>query len=98
MAVELISKSAQVTKQASELMDAFNGIAKVVKKVSKDGIIPAEYIEIVMEAVAVLPKALDGIDQVPEEAKESPVAFAKGLLLGAADLMETVLKKEELAA
>lgn len=87
--MEKIKKEIEVSKEASELFDALVKIVKVVKEVSKDGFqITTDLPAIVVAAVAELPKAVEGLDKLPAEAKEDTGAFVKAAMLSASDMVE----------
>lgn len=87
--MEKIKKEIEVSKEASELFDALVKIVKVVKEVSKDGFqMTTDLPAIVVAAVAELPKAVEGLDKLPAEAKEDTGAFVKAAMLSASDLVE----------
>lgn len=81
----------EVSKETHELAIALVGIAAATKKALADGFQPGQDIPaIVTEAWAKLPEAIQGMDQVDDEFKESKSAFIKAIGLASADLADVI--------
>ena len=88
------SVTVEVENETYELGLALVGLVKAVKDVVADGKVDiAEVVAAVIGQVDPLVKAVQGIDQLPAEAKEDFAAFAKALALPLADLPGLFLKK-----
>lgn len=89
--MEKIEKVVSLPKEWSEVGDALVGVAQAVKAAKADGWQPGTDIPaVVMASMGLLAKALDGAQNLPAEAKESPAGAIKALALAATDVFETL--------
>lgn len=82
----------EVSKEAYELMHGLVELVKVIKLAMADGFQPGmDLPAIVMGAMAILPKAIEGLDQLDEESKELE-PFIKAFLVGGSEI-SAIFKK-----
>jgi len=92
--MELVKLEVEVSKEAHELGLALAKLTVAVKEALKDGFqVGQDVPAIVMTAFAELPKAIEGLDKLDDEAKASPKAFALALALPIGDAVDAILKK-----
>ena len=86
-----VQKTIEVSKEASELADALAGIVKAVRLAVKDGFQPGTDIPaIVVQALALLPTAIAGVDQLGPELAEDKAAFFQAWTLAGLDILKPV--------
>ena len=84
----------EVTKEAHELGEALAKLVAATKQALADGFQPSSDLPaVVMTAFAELPKAIEGLDKMDDEAKGHVKAFGLALALPILDAVESVLKK-----
>lgn len=77
----------QVSPEAYELAQALVKLVAVVKEQLKDGWQPVSDVPaVVLAAVKELPAAIGGLDQLDDEMKADPSAFAQAFLVSAGDM------------
>ena len=92
--VELKKVEVEVTKEAHELGEALAKLVLVSKQAMADGFQPGMDIPaVVMAAFAELPKAIEGLDKMDDEAKAQVKAFSLALALPILEAVEVLLKK-----
>lgn len=78
----------QVAKEMHEVMDGLSEVVAAVKQALADGFQPGQDLPaIVLAAVNKLPPALEGMDKVKDELKNSPKEFINAAALGASKIM-----------
>lgn len=94
--MQYIEVKSQVPKEAYELAQGLVEIAKAVNAALADGFQPGHDIpKIIMDAIAILPPALQGYDRLDDEMKADGIAFAKAFNLAGYDLLEALKPKAE---
>lgn len=89
--MEKIEKVVSLPKEWSEVGDALVGVAVAVKAAKADGWQPGTDIPaVLMASFGPLAKALEGAQNLPVEAKESPAGAIKALALAGADALEAL--------
>lgn len=92
--MELKKVEVEVTREAHELGEAIAKIVLATKQALADGFQPGmDLPAVVMVAFNELPKAIDGLDKLDDEAKGSIKAFSLALALPVMDAVESLLKK-----
>jgi len=87
-----------VSKETYELGQAVGQLVEATKVALADGWDTSQDLPVLMlEALRVLPPAVQGVDQLDDEMKANPSAFAKAIALGVADAVEAALKKAPVA-
>lgn len=90
--MEKIKIEVEVSKEAHEVGVALLGVLKAVKLALADGFQVGQDLPVLITAaISELPKAIEGVDKLPEEAKQDTVAFIKALTLPVADMVEVLL-------
>lgn len=86
----------EVSKEAHELAEGLKETALAVRAALKDGWQTGQDVPVlVTAALAHLAPALQGVEQLKDEAKEDPAALAKAIALPVAELVSELLKKDE---
>lgn len=81
----------EVSKEASELANAVAGIVKATRVALKDGFQPGTDIPaVVVQALALLPDAIAGVDQMGAELAEDKGAFVLAFALAIDDMLKPV--------
>lgn len=89
----------EVSKEAHELALAVCNVVRAVKAAMADGFQAGTDLPLIITAaITQLPPAIEGLDKIIDEAKESPLALAKAVSLPVLDLVEDLLKKDEVVA
>lgn len=83
----------KVSKEAYELADGIKGLAVAIKTAIADGWDMNSDLPALMSAVIALAPAVQGIDQLDDEAKADIAAFSKALALPLADMIVELIKK-----
>lgn len=84
----------EVCKEIHEIAEALAKIAVATKAALKDGFQAGQDLPVIVtEAFVQLPKAIEGLDKLDDEAKAQPGKFAMGLVLPLAAAVEEILKK-----
>lgn len=85
--MEKLVVQVEVSKEAYELAQALVKLASVVKEQLADGWEPLSDIPaVIMTAIRELPAAINGVDQLDDEMKADPSAFAQAFLVSAGDM------------
>jgi len=92
--MEKIKLEVEVAKEAHELGVAVKNIVLAVKKAVADGVQVSDLGVVVSAAIAELPKALEGISNLDDEAKGDPLAFSQALAIPVGELVSALLKKD----
>lgn len=93
-----VSKSVEVSKEASELADALVKVVASAKEALKDGFqVGQDLPAVVVANMGDLLKGIEGVDQLDEELKEDASAFVRAWALAGSDVAGLWLKKEEQA-
>lgn len=92
--MEMQKVEVSVSKEAHELGMAVAALVVAVKKALADGFQPGMDIPaIVMTAFNELPKAIEGLDKLDDEAKSALKPFVLAFVLPVMDSIEEILKK-----
>lgn len=93
--MEMQKVEIEVTKEAHELGMAVANLVKAVKASLDDGFqVGTDIPAIVMVAFQELPKAIEGLDKLDDEAKAALKPFIMALVLPITDAVESLLKKQ----
>jgi hypothetical protein len=93
--MELKKLEVEVSKEAHELGEAVAKLVLATKQALADGFqVGQDVPAIVMTAFAELPKAIEGLDKLDDEAKAHLKPFVMALTLPIADAVEALLKKQ----
>lgn len=85
----------EVLKESYELGEGLAKLVLAVKKALEDGFQPGQDLPVfVTAALTELPKMVDGLDKMGDEAKD-PVLMAKSLSLPLFDMVQGLLAKKE---
>jgi hypothetical protein len=83
-------------KEVTEVGIALSSILKAVSLSLKDGFQPGQDIPaIVMSAIASLGNAIEGIENLPEEFKSSPVMATMGILAPVSEGVEALINLKD---
>lgn len=92
--MELKKLEVEVSKEAHELGEAIAKLVIATKEALKDGFqVGQDVPAVVMTAFAELPKAIEGLDKLDDEAKAALKPFIMALTLPVMDAVESLLKK-----
>lgn len=92
--MELKKLEVEVSKEAHELGEAIAKLVMATKDAMKDGFQAGQDIPaVVMTAFAELPKAIEGLDKLDDEAKAGLKPFVMAFTLPVMDAVESLLKK-----
>ena len=92
--MEKLKIEVEVPKEAYELADGLAKIVGSVKSALADGWTPGSDIPVIVtSSLTHLVPAIQGVDQLDDEAKADPAGFSKALALGIADAVGVALKK-----
>ena len=89
----------EVSKEAHELMVGLAAVVAAVKLSLADGFQPGSDLPaIVLSAVASLPVAIAGIEQLPAEVTTESPEFVKAVSVGVGEIVASLLKAPAVAA
>lgn len=96
--MEKLEIKQEVAKESYELALALANVARAVKVALADGFQAGQDLPVIITAaISELPKAIDGMDKIKLEAAE-PVLLAKSLSLPMFDLVQDLIKKNDVVA
>lgn len=93
MSAQIVKLDVDGVKECKDLMDALEAITVATKLALKDGFQAGQDIPpIVAAAWATLPAAIQGIDQLPTEAKEAPFELIQTCSVGSIKIAKAIVK------
>jgi len=92
-----VSVEIEVSKEAYELGSGAARFIKAVKDALADGWETGQDLPLVVSALFAEMAAIEGVDQLDDEYKEDPAAFAKAVMLGLSDIYGAVKPSEPVA-
>lgn len=94
--MELVPVTLQCAKETYELGKGLEGVVLAIKTALADGWQPGTDLPMIaVNSLNALAPAVQGVDQLPNEAKENVLAFQHGIYCGLAEVPHHFLKKAD---